>query len=412
MRRRSLPVPLLAASALALLATAALAQRGPITAVPPPAWARSVEIIDEGAIVRASAARGAPRRGTVALGTRLPIVSRVASEACATGFAVVVGTDAVVCDDLVAFSRALPGGIAQPLVPAGELLPHTYAFVAFDGTRAYVHPSDYDADQYAEAFGDGFGLALHERVRYDGLSFFRTRRGLWVESSSLRFIRGSDFRGVELAAGDALDVAWVLREGAPILARPGGRRVRRATRRDVLRLSGASRGSLELTDGTFIRAADVARATSAPPPESLRPGERWIDVDVSEQVLVAYEGERPVYATLVSTGRALPTHETPLGEFRIWVKLATSDMDDLERDDVERNYSIESVPWVQFFDGSNGFHAAFWHDDFGRRRSHGCVNLSPADARWLFEFTSPVLPDGWTAVLPADADQATLVRIR
>ena len=57
-------------------------------------------------------------------------------------------------------------------------------------------------------------------------------------------------------------------------------------------------------------------------------------------------------------------------------------MDDIERTDVDKNYSIQDVPWVQFFKGSYGFHAAFWHDDFGRRRSHGCINLSP-DGRAL-----------------------------
>jgi lipoprotein-anchoring transpeptidase ErfK/SrfK len=161
-----------------------------------------------------------------------------------------------------------------------------------------------------------------------------------------------------------------------------------------------------------MRARDLARARPSDRPGSVAPNERWIDVDVTQQVMVAYEGDRAVYATLVSTGRPARTHATPLGEHRIWVKLATSDMDDLEREDVESNYMIEAVPWVQFFEGANGFHAAFWHDDFGRRRSHGCVNLSPRDARWLFGFTGPALPDGWYAILPTDADRGTLVRVR
>ena len=87
-------------------------------------------------------------------------------------------------------------------------------------------------------------------------------------------------------------------------------------------------------------------------------------------------------------------------------------MDDLERDDVERNYAIERVPWVQYFKGDAGLHAAFWHDAFGSRRSHGCINLSPRDARFLFEFTEPYLPDGWQAVFPIDGAPGTLVRVR
>ena len=67
---------------------------------------------------------------------------------------------------------------------------------------------------------------------------------------------------------------------------------------------------------------------------------------------------------------------------------------------------------MQYFERANGLHAAFWHDDFGHRHSHGCVNLSPRDARRLFGLTSPALPVGWKAILPEDADHPTLVRVR
>ena len=83
-----------------------------------------------------------------------------------------------------------------------------------------------------------------------------------------------------------------------------------------------------------------------------------------------------------------------------------------EREDVVENYAIQAIPWVQYFEGSNGFHAAFWHDQFGHARSHGCVNLAPTDARWLFEFTQPNLPPGWDAVLSHDRVPGTLVRVR
>ena len=117
-----------------------------------------------------------------------------------------------------------------------------------------------------------------------------------------------------------------------------------------------------------------------------------------------------MYATLVSTG--LGEHATPAGTFRIWVKLAEDDMDDLEREDVVENYAIQAVPWVQYFDGSIALHAAFWHEAFGRPRSHGCVNLAARDARWVFEFTGPALPPGWDAILPTDRAPGSVVRVR
>jgi len=67
---------------------------------------------------------------------------------------------------------------------------------------------------------------------------------------------------------------------------------------------------------------------------------------------------------------------------------------------------------VQFFDRAVGLHGAFWHDGFGRPRSHGCVNLAPEDARWLFAFTEPKLPAGWSAVLPTPVEPGTAVRVR
>src|SRR5262249_55676237 len=113
----------------------------------------------------------------------------------------------------------------------------------------------------------------------------------------------------------------------------------------------------------WIAAKDVAIPTIAPPPSEARPGERWIDVELSTQTLVAYEGTKPVYATIVSTGKPGVDTATPKGTHRIWVKLESSDMDNLDADiqESDKRYSIEDVPYVQFFDKAVGLHAAFWH---------------------------------------------------
>ncbi|MFW6050698.1 MAG: L,D-transpeptidase [Myxococcota bacterium] len=384
----------------------------PAAVVPPPASARSLEVVDDGAPVRVAPREGADRRGTVAEGTRLPLRERLYGEGCATGAWFRVGARAYVCQDHVRYSARPPGGDPLLEVEAGELLPHRYAFVRWDAARAYAHPSAYFADDYIEALGEGFGLVVTGRALYQGVPFARTRDGLWVHRDSLRWARGSTFAGTSLEPDAPLDLGWVRVKNAPVRKRPGGPVVRRAGWRERVRVAEARGPWLRLEEGGFMHDRHVARIDPADPPEEVGPETRWIDVHEAEQVLVAYEGTRPVYATLVSTGKRRRTHRTPRGTFRIWVKLAFSDMDDLERDDVPRNYSIEQVPWVQYFDGANGFHAAFWHDDFGRPRSHGCVNLAPRDARWLFDFTRPVLPDGWQAILPTDEDPGTLVRVR
>lgn len=126
---------------------------------------------------------------------------------------------------------------------------------------------------------------------------------------------------------------------------------------------------------------------------------KWIDVSIPKQSLVAYEGTTPVYATLVSTGIGgtgdpKETHATIQGAFKIYEKHTTVTMNGRETSD---SFNLRDVPFVQYFNESYALHAAYWHDDFGRLHSHGCVNLAPKDAAWLFRWTDPRVPEGWHA---------------
>lgn len=118
---------------------------------------------------------------------------------------------------------------------------------------------------------------------------------------------------------------------------------------------------------------------------------RWMAIDLFEQSLVAYEDDRPIFATLISTG--LPGTETNEGIFEVWARLARDGMSGATG--APNAYALQSVPWVLYFDGSISLHGTYWHDTFGYRRSRGCVNLSISDARWLFD---------WTAQTPPNAD--------
>ncbi len=373
-----------------------------------PADLHSVEVKHADAAVYLAPRGDAPRRGTLALGARFSYRARVPGEGCPTDW-FAVDDGAWVCGEHVALVRAVPSRPVVPIVLEGRNLPHDYAFVAFDGTRAFLHPRDASTDEYYAALGEGFGIVVAGFERFEGARWARTLRGLYVDADSLRMARGSDFVGVTLDG--SMDVAWVRRGGGTIHDRRGGRVMRRAGAREVVRVMRSERGWVELADGTWIqgRALHLWRPTQRP--EGVPAEGTWIDVDVRSQVLVFFRGDRALYATLVSSGRPGPT-ATPPGLHRTWVKLAYSDMDDLERVDAERNYAIERVPWVQYFEGSNGLHAAFWHDDFGRRRSHGCVNLAPRDARALYELSEPAVPAGWTAIFPRDDEAATFVHVR
>ena len=116
-------------------------------------------------------------------------------------------------------------------------------------------------------------------------------------------------------------------------------------------------------------------------PTGLRQGEKWIDVNVNTQTLVAYEGSAPVYNSLVSTGTA--HHPTVTGQFRIWLRFQSQDMNGYR---LGYDYYLKGVPYVQYFYEDFALHGTYWHNNFGTPMSHGCVNLSPSDAEWLFHW--------------------------
>ncbi|MEZ4677754.1 MAG: LysM peptidoglycan-binding domain-containing protein [Caldilineaceae bacterium] len=137
--------------------------------------------------------------------------------------------------------------------------------------------------------------------------------------------------------------------------------------------------------------------------------EKWIDVDLSEQRLVAYRGHKPVRAVIISSG--FPGTPTVTGTFRIWAKTPLQDMYAGNRA-VGYEYYVKDVPWVQYFYKDYGFHGAYWHNNFGHPMSHGCVHLPDEDAKWLFEWASPTMSptsprDGW--LISDDEHPGTLV---
>jgi lipoprotein-anchoring transpeptidase ErfK/SrfK len=121
-------------------------------------------------------------------------------------------------------------------------------------------------------------------------------------------------------------------------------------------------------------------------PTGLRPNgigadERWIDVDLNTQNLVAYEGNTPVFYSLISSG----TWEFPTvtGQFRTWMKYESQDMNGYL---LGYDYYLTNVPYVMYFYGDFAIHGTYWHNNFGVPMSHGCVNMNPMDAGWLYNW--------------------------
>ena len=177
--------------------------------------------------------------------------------------------------------------------------------------------------------------------------------------------------------------------------------------------SNAPGGLGETTSGEWLPLNGLRMAEPREDPAGFaREGRKWIDVSIRQQLLVAYEGTRPVFATLVSTGRGglgdpKPTHSTPRGTFMIHAKHLTATMGGDEASD--ERYDLRDVPYVQYFNEGFALHGVFWHDEFGKVRSHGCINLPPAAAAWLFEWTDPAVPEGWHGAINLKA--GTLVYV-
>ncbi len=347
-----------------------------------------------------------------------------------------------------------------------------------DGKRSIPNISGFQVPEYA-IFAD--------RVRRKtGLSFvgaFNTvqeditrRFGVTVDlrlipTTKVKPDSGSTFHGVELNEKFPVPFCWVIRRDSKLyqLVRNQDqvRVVEDVPHRAIVPLSGTARikagkryYQTKRDKTLWLRAEDIGIVASPPEwPEVAEKGEKWIDVSLRQQTLVLYEGKRPWYATLVSTGRdrfgdPKTSMGTPQGTFRLQSKHIAAAMDSeenstvaggtrantnssigpqaratmdrllqaekdgkkLDTEDQRRlvnikkgrhpeygvtmrrgaaGFELRDVPWIQYFSAGYALHGAYWHDVFGVPRSHGCINLAPIDARIAFMWTDPPVPEGW-----------------
>lgn len=132
------------------------------------------------------------------------------------------------------------------------------------------------------------------------------------------------------------------------------------------------------------------------------PGEKWIEVNLTTQQIIAWEGDQPVFSFMTSTG--LPNTPTVEGEFHIYWKLKSTLM-------TGPGYYLPEVPYTMYFYGGYALHGTYWHDNFGQPMSHGCVNLETGNAQKLFEWADPVIPPGQTQVVASAGNPGTLVLV-
>jgi lipoprotein-anchoring transpeptidase ErfK/SrfK len=393
--------------------------------IPLPVWVHSVTLKRaEVPIVRAPGAV-ADRRGTPMENARLPLFAAKRAPGC-TGRWLEVGPLSWVCSDGVNFSPEPPLFPEQHVGADG--LPFRYFFVGKEGASGFANLLRALDDPPDQELSPGWAVGVTDERDAHGEHWGLTNHGHWISLKELGPAHPPTFAGEVLADGN-LDVAWVIVERATMYSTAkmaktvGTRALRDAVHVHETKGDGPSAMVRVSADGAatadeqWMRSRDLVRAVASAPPDEIGGAtthEKWIDVDTQTQTLVAYEGTRASFATLVSTGKGPKDSDTAtrLGVHRIWVKLVSTNMGNLANEDADEHYSIEDVPWVQFFDKAIALHGAFWHRDFGHVHSHGCVNLSPKDSEWLFRFTAPHMPRGWTAVLPSELEPGTAIRVR
>jgi hypothetical protein len=394
--------------------------RGPLFAL---AYQYDTRVFDA---ARASAHNlGLVRRGTV-----LTALTKVKGRGCRQGAWYRLEGIGFACSrDGFLVSRSRPNFfLRQPAPELNAPLPFKYARIVTEGALRFHRmpsPEEESAIAALEAaseelpdvvetrmVGDYF-VALDRLESAGDRAYYRTVRGRYVRAADVAPREPPRMQGVVLSGQRKLPYAFVHTES--IVFKLAGSAPEAAGRAELHSrfplLDRSLSGHPELVlgpDGLLLLRESVRVARRIPRPAEIGSGDKWIHVDLDEQTLVAYQGDEPVFVTLVSTGKEESGHATPVGLFRIREKHVSVTMSG--DDPVDGHYEVAEVPWTQFYHESYALHGAYWHDTFGNTRSHGCTNIAPPDARWLFLWTTPQLPSGFQALRRAHGTYVYLTR--
>lgn len=291
-----------------------------------------------------------------------------------------------------------------------------YARVLTDHVGTYTDTTYFDLGiTPARTLGAGYlWVTLHEPdpITINNKAWYRINEDEYVEAIYLAPFVPSIFKGITMTEQPTQPFAWLIYYVRPSIT-PGIATT--ATdwlrRYDFVTISATTQITesrwYQVGPDAWVHENNVGLVDVVPRPDGVEPNEKWLDINLYEQTLAVYEGDKMVYATLVSSG--LPRWETPEGLYRLWAKIKQGKMSGgMVGDDY---YFLEDVPWTMYFKDTYGLHGAYWHDGFGFPQSHGCVNMTLADSQWLFNWVTPQTGRyNWTQ--PTEDDRGTWVQVR
>lgn len=246
--------------------------------------------------------------------------------------------------------------------------------------------------------------------------------GLFVRAADLKAASPSDFEGMVVDKEHELPVGFVVKRGVNYFKMEKGRPQtdRDLNYHDRVELTGRFRTIDKLRywatkDNRWIRHRDVTVIRRLHNyPDFATGQQKWIDVSIVTGTMVLYEGQNPVFATLVSVGRdrlgdPKTTASTEQGVFDVTEKQITDR--GLDPKASSPHEEVYDVPWSLTLSSGTRLHAAFWHDRFGIEHTDGALHVSPRDGARIFGWATPTLPEGWYSAT-ASGDDKTIVRIR
>jgi lipoprotein-anchoring transpeptidase ErfK/SrfK len=230
-------------------------------------------------------------------------------------------------------------------------------------------------------------ISYINRVVINGNDYLQTPVGTWLRASPAAY---TDFQGLLFYENPRNDFGWII-DRTPSYTEPSFSAQtsgKEYYQRDVIQVYKTVEAEqvfwYEIAPDEWVNSLKARVVTFSPERPDGVESDRWIEVNLFQQTLSVYEDGNLVFATLIASGYE-PFYTQP-GIFQIYEKKPLETMRGAFEADRSDYYYLEDVPWTMYYDEARALHATYWHTLFGYRQSHGCINLSPGDANWLYQW--------------------------